>query len=304
MPAVTVAIPVKDRREQMLRCLDAVLAQEGVDFEVLVLDNGSGDGTFEACAERAADAPVPVRVERVEGSVGAVRNTGARMASADVVAFTDSDCEPDPGWLAAGLAALAANPGLGVVCGRTVPAEAITQGWPATIRVEAMTWRFESCNVLYRREALTAAAGFDEAGYGWEDAAAGWSVLDAGWRAAFAPDALVRHDVTYPGFAWHLRRQRQHRYAAGVLRRHPSARRALWGRLFIHPGHAELLAAAAGLLIARRRPAALALALPYARRRRLHRPTDLRAKAQATLYDAAGIRAALGGALHERTPVA
>lgn len=299
----TVAIPVKDRREQMGRCLDAVLAQRDADYEVLVLDNGSRDGTFEACLARAADAPVPVRVERVQGTVGRVRNAGARLAAGEVIAFTDSDCEPDPGWLAAGLAALAADARVGVACGRTVPAAAIVEGWPATIRIEAMTWRFESCNVFYRREALRAAAGFDEAGYGWEDAAAGWSVLDAGWRAAFVPEALVRHDVTYPGFAWHLRRQRQHRYAAGVLRRHPSARRALWARAFIHRGHAELLLAALGVALAPRRPAAVALALPYAFRRRLHDRTDLRAKAQATLYDAAGVAAAGHGALRARTPV-
>src|SRR5919197_4377844 len=46
-PEVTVAIPVKDRRERMLRCLDAVLAQDHPSYEVLVLDNGSTDGTAE-----------------------------------------------------------------------------------------------------------------------------------------------------------------------------------------------------------------------------------------------------------------
>ena len=55
----------------MLRCLDALLQQDHPSFEVLVLDNGSSDGTPEACAERAATSDVPVRVEVLSGTVGA-----------------------------------------------------------------------------------------------------------------------------------------------------------------------------------------------------------------------------------------
>src|SRR5689334_9060571 len=44
-PEVTVAVPVKDRRVQMLRCIDALLAQDHPSFEILVLDNESTDGT-------------------------------------------------------------------------------------------------------------------------------------------------------------------------------------------------------------------------------------------------------------------
>ena len=59
-------VAVKDRRERMLRCLDALLAQDHPSYEILVADNGSSDGTPQACLQRAAQATVPVRVERVE----------------------------------------------------------------------------------------------------------------------------------------------------------------------------------------------------------------------------------------------
>ncbi|MDX6667220.1 MAG: hypothetical protein QOK04_600, partial [Solirubrobacteraceae bacterium] len=57
-PWVTVAVPTKDRRERMLRCLDAVLAQDYPNYDVLVLDNRSSDGTREACIEHARASDV------------------------------------------------------------------------------------------------------------------------------------------------------------------------------------------------------------------------------------------------------
>jgi glycosyltransferase involved in cell wall biosynthesis len=304
-PAVTVAVPVKDRREQMQECLDAILAQSFTDYEVLILDNGSADGTAEACRERAGQAAVPIRVEHVEGPVGHVRNVGAQLARGELIAFTDSDCLPEPGWLAAGVAALRADPELVVVCGRTLPADEPTQGWPATIHVYEMTWRFESCNVFYRRDALVAADGFHETGFGWEDAAAGWSVLSRGGRAGFAPDAVVRHDVTYPGYLWQLRRARQHRFAAGVVRSYPAARKALWGGVFIDRRHAEVVSAAVGVLGALRRPWLLVLALPLIVRRRPRRLSaqHVKAQAQMVVLDATRVASTVAGAVDERTVV-
>ena len=57
-PQVTVAVVVKDRRERMSRCLDALLAQDHDSFEILVCDNGSTDGTVAMVRERAAGASV------------------------------------------------------------------------------------------------------------------------------------------------------------------------------------------------------------------------------------------------------
>src|SRR2546426_3416157 len=133
----------------MLRCLDALLAQDHPSYEILVLDNESSDGTAEACRERAAGSPCPVRVEVVPGSVGHVRNRAGEMARGEFVAFTDSDCVAAPGWLSAAAAALRADPGLGVVCGRTEPEEPIDRPWPATIEVTELTKRFESCNLVF-----------------------------------------------------------------------------------------------------------------------------------------------------------
>src|ERR1700738_879153 len=129
-PNVSVVIPVKDRRESMLRCLEALIAQDFTGHEILVLDNESSDGTGEACRSRAAQANVPVHVERLSGAVGALRHAGARLAAAR-------------GWLSAGMTALERDPGLGVLQGRTLPGAGTGGPWPATLHVDEPSGHFE-----------------------------------------------------------------------------------------------------------------------------------------------------------------
>jgi glycosyltransferase involved in cell wall biosynthesis len=282
---VTVAVPVKDRRDQMLRCLDALLAQDHPSFEVLVLDNESSDGTPEACIEHASGSEIPVRVEVVPGTVGHVRNRAAELARGRFIAFTDSDCLPAPSWLSQGVAPFA-DERVGIVCGCTLPEEEIVKSWPATIEVREFTKRFESCNLLFRIDAFRESAGFDEeVGHYWEDTAAGFAVLREGWQAAFAPEAIVYHDVTYPGFAWQLKRAQKNAHLGPVLRTYPELRRELlFGRLFLNQRNAEFVAFATGVALAPRSRWSLLLCLPYLRSREFgrHPPKNF---LMALLYD-------------------
>ena len=274
----------------MLRCLDAILAAEYPSFDVLVLDNGSRDGTPEAVLERAAASTVPVRVETVPGKVGRVRNVGSRMARGEILAFTDSDCIPTPDWLAAGVEPFH-DPEVGVVTGPTHPDEPPPyRPWYATQEIHEQTWRFETCNAFFRREALLGSDGFDESVTMWEDTAGGWSVLRNGWRAEFAERALVHHDVTYPGWMWHVRYVMRYGEGAGIVRRYPEmADRLLWKRYFLRPRNAKFAAFAAGLALAPVSRKALLLTLPYARLRVPGRPSPgaIRDVVQLTAFDAA-----------------
>jgi glycosyltransferase involved in cell wall biosynthesis len=285
-------VPVKDRRERMLRCLDALLQQDHPSFEVLVLDNGSSDGTPDACAERAATSDVPVRVEVLSGTVGAIRNRAAELARGEVLAFTDSDCVPEPGWLTGLAGALNGRPDVGVACGATLAEEPFNDGWPATMEVTEWTGRYESCNIAFRRGPFAESAGFDEeVGHFWEDTAAGYAMRRGGWRAVFVPDAVVRHDVTYPGFWWHVRRQLKQANMGPVLARYPEiAGDHLWAGVFLSPREAKLVAALAGALLARRRPLALTLVLPYVQERLPPRVWGRpKAMAHALIYDGASV---------------
>ena len=303
---VSACVVVKDRRALMLRCLAALRAQDRPPDEVVVVDNGSVDGTYEALLAQAAADP-GLHVVRDDGSLGRARNTAVRCASGDVVAFTDSDCRPRPDWLRRGTVPLA-DERVGVVQGRTVPEHPPVRRWSATQDISAPSSLFEACNVLYRRAALLDAGGFDErVGFFGEDTAAGWAVLRAGWHEAWAGDAVVEHVVTTPGLGWHLRRTRGYANWPALLRRFPERRDLLWHGVFLRRESAETQAALAGLLAALtlRRSLPLAAAAPFAWR---HRP---RGRGRGALADAAGgaafdlavAAALLRGSVRHRTAV-
>ena len=205
-PRVSVIVPVRNRRDLLRRTLDALARQTLTDHEVVVVDDGSTDGSGdEARADAANGRPVRL-LEGGGGGAVAARAAGVAAARAPVLAFTDSDCEPEPDWLAAGIAAIDA--GADVVQGLTRPARRARP-------LERTVWStfddglFATCNVFYRRDAFDRAGGFDHAagerlgfrpgsrlrdlGFG-EDTLLGWRVRRAG-RAAFAPDAVVHHHV-------------------------------------------------------------------------------------------------------------
>ena len=115
---ITVSIRcVNDPLPQFRDCLEALANQEGVAFEVFVIDSSEGDGHAKLCAEFADF----VTHERLEGDtrLNAGRNRGTELATTDLVALTDPDTIPDPTWLAALKSELDA--GATVTGGKTVP---------------------------------------------------------------------------------------------------------------------------------------------------------------------------------------
>jgi glycosyltransferase involved in cell wall biosynthesis len=311
VPAVTAAIVVKDRRELLDRCLDGLLKQE-VDggFDVVVVDNGSADGTYELLLERATTTDVEMRVLQDRGSLGRIRNIAWQAASAPIVAFVDSDCVPAEGWLAAGLSVLgrADAAQVGVVQGRTLPDPTIERGrWSATQQLTELTQRYEACNIFYRVDALRAGGGFDEAvGFFGEDTAAGWSVVEAGWGARYEPSALVHHTVTHPGLGWHLRRAFGYGNINALVRRFPAMRtELLWHRFFLRSRNAAFAAAVLGLLLGARKARFLALSIPYAwiRKPKGRSRRDVADAAGAAAFDAAVFCGLVRGSIRERTLV-
>jgi GT2 family glycosyltransferase len=99
MPDISVVICVYNRADLIGKCLDSVLASEGVSFDVVVVDDGSTDGTREILSKYSSDERV--RLICNDGNLGLMRsrNKGFEAAKAEVVAFTDSDCVVDKKWL-------------------------------------------------------------------------------------------------------------------------------------------------------------------------------------------------------------
>lgn len=94
---VSVVIPTYNRKDLLLGCLAAVTRLDYPDFEVIVADDGSTDGSGEAVRQRFPD--VRYLPHATNTGEPAARNRGVRAATGDLIAFTDDDCVPPRDWL-------------------------------------------------------------------------------------------------------------------------------------------------------------------------------------------------------------
>lgn len=99
---LTVATTTRDRRESVLRLLGSVAPQLGPDDELIVVDNGSIDGTEAAVRSWIRDCCPGARlIVEPNGGTSQARNTAVSASSRPIVCFLDDDATADPGWLAA-----------------------------------------------------------------------------------------------------------------------------------------------------------------------------------------------------------
>jgi glycosyltransferase involved in cell wall biosynthesis len=116
-PPVSVVIPAYNRAGSIVAAIESVLRQTWTDFELIVVDDGSSDGTLEAAAEVRDPRVRLVANPRNTGAAGA-RNTGVGEARGTWIAFQDSDDEWLPQKLEKQMARIAADPAfVGAYCG-------------------------------------------------------------------------------------------------------------------------------------------------------------------------------------------
>ena len=255
-PVVSVVVATRNRAALLPRLVDALERQDLVaPYEIVVVDDGSTDGTPAVLAELARTRP-RLRVVRQDPNRGpaAARNLGWRSACAGVIAFTDDDCAPEQSWLRHLRAAL---DDADLAQGRTLPDphQADSHGpFSHSISVTSESGHYETCNAAYRRTTLDGLGGFDEAfahptG---EDVDLALRAKAAGARAVFADAALVYHDVIPSSFTNYMRMRRRRAGFVLACRRHPELRRELSMRMFTHP-NAVLLGTALGAAMVRPR---------------------------------------------------
>lgn len=196
-PKVSVIVPVRDDRDRIGRCIEALLAQDYPRdlLEVIIVDNGSTDGTPEVVQQHA----VTLLVESGRPTPYLARNRGLREASGDVIAFTDADCVARPDWVSQGLRALEQE-GADLVGGRV--AFSFTERRGAGECYDAITNLEMENNIrergvaktgnLFARKAVVEAIGpfpdnLRSGGDVW------WTgkATRAGFRMVYGPDAVV-----------------------------------------------------------------------------------------------------------------
>ena len=114
-PEVSVIIPTYNRRAMLLEAIDSVLAQSTPAFELIVIDDGSTDGTSENEHLRRLAETIRIRIDRIDHrGPAAARNRGVAIARAPLIAFLDSDDLWSPTKLERQLAFMRDNPGCAI----------------------------------------------------------------------------------------------------------------------------------------------------------------------------------------------
>lgn len=198
---ISVVIPSYNRRECILELLSDVMAQEGADFEVVVVDDCSTDGSPEAI--RAAFPQIRFFQNEVNGGPCVTRNRGIREAKGDLIVGLDSDVRvPDRDMLAGVVKAFAASDGpLGLALRLLDPEgnEDEPRWWhPVPIDRahdrEFRTSYFSGTAYAFRRDDMIRAGLFPEVFYmHYEEVELALRLLDLGVRIVHAPQLRVIH---------------------------------------------------------------------------------------------------------------
>jgi glycosyltransferase involved in cell wall biosynthesis len=250
-PLISVVMPVRNGMPWVEPQLAALAAQQiGVDWEVVVAENGSDDGTRSCVQGWSERCP---RIHLVDASArrgaGAARNIGVRAARGRLLAFCDADDVVRPGWLASMATALA---DADLVAG--VFDFSALDGVPTSIPVPAATRQLGflpfalGANLAVRRGAFEAVQGFCEDLSPEEDVDLCWRLQLAGYRFAVTSDAIVekRERVGVRPMlraAWAYGRcgpRLYERYRADGMRRDIRGAAKAWGWLVVNsPGLAD-----------------------------------------------------------------
>ena len=197
-PRISVVVCTYNGLRTIRDCLEGLARLQYPNYEVIVIDDGSTDGTADVVRD------FDVRLVRTENrGLSNARNLGLQLASGEIVAYTDDDAYPDPHWLHY-LAYSFRTTDFVAVGGPNLPppgdgviAEAVANspGGPTHILLsDREAEHIPGCNMAFRAQALRAIGGFDaQFRVAGDDVDVCWRIQQAGWKVGFHPAALVWH---------------------------------------------------------------------------------------------------------------
>jgi glycosyltransferase involved in cell wall biosynthesis len=236
---VSVVVASYNSERTLNACLESLQRLNYPDYEVVLVDDGSTDGTPQIAAKHPR-----VRCFRHERNLGlsVARNTGIAASTGEIVAFTDADCRADEDWLYYLVNDLVDSQFAGIGGPNLLPpddspvaaAVMASPGGPAHVMLtDRQAEHIPGCNMAFCRWALSDVGGFEpifhRAG---DDVDICWRLQQAGFKIGFSP----------AGFVWHYRRstigeylkqQRGYGEAEALLvRRHPEYFNSLGGSIW------------------------------------------------------------------------
>lgn len=208
---VGVVVPCKDEVATIGSCLTALREQVPSPVRVVVVDNGSTDGSL-AIARQLADEVLEVPA----GPISRLRNLGAAaLGDVDALGFVDADCEVQPGWVAAGLGRLDAVDLVGARAQAAPDAPWVARRWAAIEEARAHDDRVWSQHLMISRTTFERIGGFDENLPTGEDIDLSTRVAQAGGRVGLEPGMVAVHHGYPPDLRAFLRRERWHTRGLG-----------------------------------------------------------------------------------------
>jgi GT2 family glycosyltransferase len=207
-----------NRRDLLRACLESLTRQQGTEFEVVLVDNGSTDASVQMAEEEFARPPrLAMTIIRNAANQGFCKanNQGFAVARGEFIALLNNDAEACPGWLAGMLGAFEGRPDVGMVAckilvhedprridkaGHLIYLDGQNRGRGSGEidagqynRIEEVLWP-DGCAAMYRRSMLDQIGGFDEDFFAYaDDAELGLRARIAGWNCIYVPDAVVHH---------------------------------------------------------------------------------------------------------------
>ncbi len=203
MIRISVVVPTFDRPGPLRECLAALAADFPSDAEAIVVDDSGSCDLAPIVAPFVA--VLRLRLLRTEHrGPAAARNSGIAAAHGDVVAFTDDDCRPRPGWLAALVAGVVVSPprAVGGATRNGLPRSAYADASQLVLDLlsrhdRALVGRerlLASNNVAFPLEPLRRLGGFNERFRTAEDRELCRRWMGAGYELGRVPSAVVDHD--------------------------------------------------------------------------------------------------------------
>jgi GT2 family glycosyltransferase len=214
-PIISVILTTWNSAKYLGQCLESLAVQTQKDFEIIIVDNGSSDGSLAGI--ESTWPGLSLRVEKLGENMGfaAANNIGSKLACGVWLALLNSDAFPEPDWLEKLLIAAEANLEYSSFASRQLQVNFpdLLDGTGDAMHISGLAWRrnfgypanlaglvraevFSPCAAaaFYSRQAFLQAGGFDEDFFSYhEDVDLGFRLRLQGFRCLYVPDAVVHH---------------------------------------------------------------------------------------------------------------